>query len=138
MPQTALSGGLNYRTSFFMFFGFDVNYFDRAYIPLNPDRRTAEAVSGIEPGYPSYDAILSQERLPSAVTVDANIGKSWRIDYKYYININFSVNNILNNKSIVTGGYEQYRYDSENIDKFANKYYYMYGTTYYLNMSFRF
>ena len=138
MPQTALSGGLNYRTSFFMFFGFDVNYFDRAYLPLNPDRRTAEAVSGIEPGYPSYDAILSQERLPSAVTVDANIGKSWRIDYKYYININFSVNNILNNKSIVTGGYEQYRYDSENIDKFANKYYYMYGTTYYLNMSFRF
>ena len=138
MPQTALSGGLNYRTSFFMFFGFDVNYFDRAYLPLNPDRRTAEAVSGIEPGYPTYDAILSQERLPSAVTVDANVGKSWRIDYKYYININFSVNNILNNKSIVTGGYEQYRYDRENIDKFANKYYYMYGTTYYLNLSFRF
>ncbi len=138
MPQTALSGGLDYRTSFFMFIGFDINYFDGNYLPLNPDRRTAEAVAGIDPAYPYYDAILTQELLPSTVTVDANIGKSWRIDYKYYININFSVNNILNNQEIVTGGYEQFRYDSNDIDKFANKYYYMYGTTYYLNVSFRF
>lgn len=137
-PQTALSAGLDYRTDFFMYFGVDVNYFDRAYLPINPDRRTAEAVAGIDPGYPSYDMILDQERLPSAVTLDANVGKSWRIDYKYYINVNFSVNNILNNQEIVTGGYEQYRYDSEDINKFANKYYYMYGTTYYLNVSFRF
>ncbi len=137
-PQTALSGGLDYRTSFFMFFGIDVNYFDRAYLPINPDRRTAEAVAGIEPTYPTYDLILDQEKLPSAVTIDLNVGKSWRIDYKYYININLSVNNILNNQEVITGGYEQYRYDSEDINKFANKYYYMYGTTYYLNVSFRF
>lgn len=137
-PQTAVSLGLDYRTDFFMYFGVDVNYFDRNYLPLNPDRRTAEAVAGIDPDYPTYDMILDQERLPSAITLDANVGKSWRINYKYFINVNLSVNNILNNQEIVTGGYEQYRYDSEDIDKFANKYYYMYGTTYYLNVSFRF
>jgi len=138
MPQTAVSAGLNYRTSFFMFFGVNVNYFDGNYLPLNPDRRTAEAVAGMEPTYPGFEDVLSQEQLPSAFTLDANIGKSWRIDYKYYININLSANNILNNQSIVTGGYEQYRYDRFDVDKFANKYYYMYGTTYYLNVSFRF
>ena len=138
MPETALSAGLDYRTSFFMYFGFDINYFDNNYLPLNPDRRTADAVAGIAPSHPDYEAILMQERLPSAFTLDANIGKSWRIDYKYYININLSVNNILNNQSVVTGGYEQYRFSGADIDKFANKYYYMYGTTYYLNVSFRF
>lgn len=138
MPQTAISAGINYKTSSYWFFGFDANYFDGNYLPLNPDRRTAEAVAGISPSYPTYDAILSQEKLPSAITLDASIGKSWRIDYKYFINVNLSVNNILNNKEIITGGYEQYRYDSEDIEKFANKYYYMYGATYYLNLSFRF
>ncbi len=138
MPQTALSAGVDYQTSFFMFLGFDVNYFDGNYLPINPDRRTAEAISGLSPSYPTYDAILAQEKLPSAVTLDVNIGKSWRIDYKYYINLNFSVNNVLNNKSIITGGYEQYRYSTEDIEKFANKYYYMFGATYYLNASFRF
>jgi hypothetical protein len=138
MPQTAASLGFNYRAPFFMFFGIDFNYFDRAYLPINPDRRTAEAVAGITPEYPTWDLILDQERLPSAFTIDASIGKSWRIDYKYYIGLNLSANNILNNTSIVTGGYEQYRYDTENIDKFANKYYYMYGTTFFLNVSFRF
>ena len=138
MPQTAVSLGLDYRTSFFMYFGVDINYFDRAYLPINPDRRTEEAVTGISPDYPTYDLILNQERLPSAFTIDANIGKSWRIDYKYYISLNLSANNILNNTDIITGGYEQYRYDSEDIEKFANKYYYMYGTTFFLNVSFRF
>jgi len=138
MPQTALSAGMNYRTPFFMFIGFDINYFDRNYLPLNPDRRTEDAVAGIAPTHPDYDKVLDQERLPSAFTLDANIGKSWRIDYKYYININLSVSNILNNQDLVTGGYEQYRFTGSDIDKFGNKYYYMYGTTYYLNLSFRF
>ncbi len=138
MPQTALSAGLQYRTNFFMYLGFDVNYFDGRYLPINPDRRTMNAVAGMSEDYPTFDAILAQEKLPSAFTINANIGKSWRIDYKYYININLSVNNILNNQDVVTGGYEQYRYSSIDINKFANKYYYMYGTTYFMNVSFRF
>lgn len=138
MPQTALSFGVDYRTSFFMFFGANINYFDRTYLPINPDRRTAEALAGITPDYPTWDLILEQERLPSAFTLDANIGKSWRIDYKYHISLNLSANNILNNTDFITGGYEQYRYDTEDINKFANKYYYMYGTTFFLNVNFRF
>lgn len=138
MPQTALSAGLQYRTPFFMFLGFDVNYFDGRYLPINPDRRTMNAVAGMSEDYPAFSAIIEQEKLPSAFTLNANIGKSWRIDYKYYINLNLSVNNILNTKDVATGGYEQYRYSSTDINKFANKYYYMYGTTYFLNLSFRF
>lgn len=138
MPQTALSAGLNYRTNFFMYLGLDVSYFDGNYLPINPDRRTMDAVAGMSENYPDFNAVIEQEKLPSAFVVNANIGKSWRIDYKYYININFSVSNILNNKDVITGGYEQYRYDATDIDKFANKYYYMYGTTYFMNVSFRF
>jgi len=85
-------------------------------------------------------AITEQEKLPSGYTLDASIGKSWRIEGKYFLNLNFSVSNILDNQSIITGGYEQNRFDFEtkNLAKFPPKYYYAYGRTYFLNLGFRF
>ncbi len=137
-PQTALNLGLDYRTSFFMYFGADLNFFDRAYLPMQLERRTQRAVAGTDPDHPDFDLIIQQEKLPSGFTLDLNVGKSWRIDYKYYINVNLSVSNVLNNEGLVTWGYEQFRFAGTNINKFGNKYSYMYGRTYYLNVSFRF
>lgn len=137
-PQTALSAGLDYRTSFFMFFGIDINYFDNAYLPMQFERRTERAVAGMDPEHPDFQAIIAQEKLPSGFTVDLNVGKSWRIDYKYFISLNLSANNILNNRELITGGYEQFRFAGLDINRFGNKYYYMFGTTFFLNVNFRF
>lgn len=53
--------------------------------------------------------------------------------------------NILNNQDIRTGGYEQMRVHAVKTNKeitayepFPAKYFYMFGTTYYLNVYFRF
>jgi hypothetical protein len=36
------------------------------------------------------------------------------------------------------GGFEQYRYDPYDLDKFPSKYFYMYGRQFFLNVNFRF
>jgi hypothetical protein len=137
-PQTAASAGIKYTSPKYIYIGFNANYYDRLYIGMNPDRRTAEAVSNYAPTYPEKDAVLTQERFDDNYTLDAYIGKSWRIDYKYYISLNFSVNNILDNQDFAFGGYEQYRYDPLDINKFPPKYFFLYGRQFYLNINFRF
>jgi len=137
-PQTAMSAGVKYFSSRYIYGGASINYYDNIYLDLNPDRRTAEAVANYGPDYPEREKVLEQEKLKSSYTIDAYIGKSWRIDYKYFISVNFSVNNILNNQDFAFGGFEQYRYDPLDIEKFPPKYFYLYGRQYYLNINFRF
>ena len=138
-PQTVATIGLNYRAPKYIYIGINANYFDHTYLSFNPERRTNEAVEGIIPATDEWSAIVAQERLSKAFTLDANLGKSFKFG-KYFLLVNLNVNNILNNKEIITGGYEQLRYDLEekNPNKFPSKYYYLYGTQYYLNISFRF
>jgi hypothetical protein len=52
----------------------------------------------------------------------------------------FGVNNVLNNTNIITNGYEQLRFDfaEKNINKFAPKAYYGFGTNYFVNFTLRF
>lgn len=139
-PQLAASAGLKYAGPGFLFMDVNVNYFDNIYLDFNPERRTPRAISNLGPGDPLIGEITRQEKLPSAVTVDASIGKSFRLMRKYYLNLNLSVSNILDNQQLITGGYEQNRFDfaDKNIDKFPPKYYYYYGRTYFLNIGFRF
>ena len=137
-PQTAMSGGIKYFSSKYIFAGVNINYYDDIYIDINPDRRTAEAVQNFGPGVPEGNEILDQQRMASNYTVDANIGKSWRIDYKYFISLNLSVSNIFDVQDFAFGGFEQYRYDPLELDKFPPKYFYLYGRQYYLNINFRF
>ena len=56
---------------------------------------------------------------------------------------NLNVNNLLNNKNIKTGGYEQSRLvdnttSKERYYKFDSKYFYMQGLSYMINLYFRF
>lgn len=138
-PQWVSGIGYKYNGKKFWFAGLYFNYFDEIYIEPNPDRRTAEAVDKYIDGEKElYAPIIDQEKLPSYFTLNANAGKSFRIQKKYYLNFNFSVNNILNNKKIITSGYEQLRWDKNEVRKFPNKYYYMQGITYMLIVNFSF
>jgi len=143
-PQTAASVGLKYFGKKRWFLGVNGNYMADNYLSFNPTRRTIDAVADMTPADAMYSKIIEQERLPEAYTVDAYIGKSFRIKHKYNISINLNVTNVLNNSEMITGGYEQLRFDSNTPVaertpyKFPPKYYYYYGTQFYLNIGLRF
>lgn len=138
-PQTVSSLGIKYFSSKYWFGGVSGNYVDDIYLSFNPVRRTKEAVDGLTPEDPNWQTIIGQEQLPAGYTLDLFLGKSFKFD-DYYATISLNVSNALDNKEIITGGYEQFRYDMETQDpgKFPPKYYYYYGRTYYLNVNFRF
>jgi hypothetical protein len=139
-PQTATSLGLKYAGPDYLFIDVNVNYYDNIYLDFNPERRTSMAISNLGDGDPMISEITKQEKLPGGLTLDASVGKSFRLQGKYYLNLNFSVSNILNNMEIITGGYEQMRFDfvNKDLNKFPPKYFYMNGRTFFLNIGFRF
>jgi outer membrane receptor for Fe3+-dicitrate len=121
------------------FVGACLNYVDQIYIAANPDRRTAEAAGKFQENEKELaEVVTAQERLPAYFLLNANAGKSFRFHKKQYLNLNFSVNNLLNNTQIISTGYEQLRWNQQQIEQFPNKYYYMTGITYMLLLNFSF
>ena len=69
-----------------------------------------------------------------------SIGKLIYLSRSSSLNINLNLSNLLDNKNIQTGGYQQGRFDYKNYDmsKYPNKYYYAQGFKMYLNLGVRF
>ena len=87
--------------------------------------------------------MASQEKFNPAHLLNINIGKSWYIQRKYQIGFSFNAKNVLNEKNIKTGGYEQTRLVDNTVSKeryyrFDSKYFYLNGANYMLNVYFRF
>ena len=172
-PQTAINVGLNFRGPKNWYASLDFNFYDRLYLSMNPMYRTQYLAqelmriydfqnleSGRQKAYvvDIIDSIRAQEELGHAYTLSASIGKNWYIKYKYTLGFSLSVNNILNNQTIRTGGYEQMRLNKisdpiifptadgtmtiiqkpTTYSRFDSKYFYMNGLNYYLNIYFRF
>lgn len=152
-PQTAFLLGFRYNHPKFWWIGANWNYFDNSYIDPAAFLRTESFVQNPVTGTPYANLdeaelrrVLVQKQLPSAYFLNANAGKSWLLG-KYYLLISASVNNILNNKNYITGGFEQTRETSyrdflSDFDKqypsFAPKYWYSQGRSYFINVQFRF
>jgi hypothetical protein len=137
-PQAAASVGFRYNAPSYWFIGANANYFGKGYIDINPDRRTESAVGNMVESDAQLPLLLNQQQLNDGFTVDVFGGKSWRIRYNNYIRLNLSISNLLNNKDITVIAFEQLRYQSNDIDRFPPKYAYMYGTNFFLNLSFSF
>ena len=136
-PQNVASLGLKYSSPKYWFAQVKANYFGGIYLPVNPDRRSEEALAGLYSDDMRVEGILAQEKLDDGFTIDLYGGKSWRINHKYNVGFSLSINNLLGTTDFKMSGYEQLRYDNANINKFPPKYYYMYGRTYFLNLYFR-
>ena len=150
-PQTALSAGFEYRDPDFWWVGATANFFDNTYVDISPLTRTKNFYQDSD-GLPfnDYDEtiarqLLKQEKFDNYITVNLIGGKSWKID-DYFVGFFASVNNLLD-ETYKTGGFEQgrnanyrqLRDDSSNeIPVFGSKYWYNRGTTYFLNVYFRF
>lgn len=146
-PQEAYTIGLDYRSPKFWFLNVNFNYFDNMWLDYNPLRRTEGAVSGVDPSNPLWNSILGQEKLKSQYTLDAFAGYSWLMNNRFknmkrrtFLVFNVGVNNILNNKDIVSGGFEQLRFDfaEKNVNKFPARRFYAYGLNYFASIGIRF
>lgn len=150
-PQNAYSGGFFYRSPKYWYISFTTNYFDNMWLSPNPLRRTADAIADADPENPFVkeikDAIIQQQKFDAVFSVDFFGGWSKLLPKKFYINhrrtylvLNVGVNNLLNNRRIHSGGYEQLRFDFEDkkVDKFPPKYYYAYGINYFAGIALRF
>jgi hypothetical protein len=104
--------------------------------------------------YP-YSLMSDQEMLTATnplhrFLVDVSIGKLIYLKNRQSISINLTVNNLLNNTHFKTGGYQQARLPRQskqnseqsvitpNAWKFPSKYYYAWGTNFYLNLQYKF
>ena len=143
-PQLATELALNYRTSSYWFFELNGQYFAKTYLDMNPLYRTSFACSGGDgvetPQEVEYMA--AQEEFSPYFLLNCSIGKSWYINRKYNFGFSLEVKNMLNNRSVRTGGYEQTRlissYGKDRYYRFDPKYFYMQGANYMLNLYFRF
>lgn len=137
MPQSAASFGLRYSGKKYWFAGANFNYFADIYLDPNPDRRTEDAIANFVESDPQYLETIEQTRLENGYSVSLFAGKSFKIN-DYFLSININVNNLTNNTNFITGGFEQLRFDSQNINKFPPRLGYMYGLNYFLMATLRF
>lgn len=128
-PQTALSLGIEYNSSRFWWASITGSYYDNIYLDFNPVTRTED-----ETGYYPYWEYQIKES--PGYLLDIFFGKSWKID-NIYLNVSANLSNVLNNKTLSTGGYEQYRYDPDRPDLFDPKVYFYNGFNYFINFSIR-
>lgn len=143
-PQLAGSLGLSYFYKYW-FIDADVDYFAKSYLDMSPIRRTDLATAGPD-GQVTPEEIVSmasQEEFDPVFLINFSVGKSWYLHRKYQLGFSLNVKNILNNRQVKTGGYEQTRMVDNTVSKtryynFDPKYFYMPGFNYMLNLYFRF
>ena len=166
-PQVAANIGIDYRSDNNWFASVNFNFYDKLYLSMNPAYRTNNAVKSYIEVLANENAsdeatvwaitninnVRRQENLGYAYTLSASVGKNWYIQRKYMLGFSLEAKNILNNQNIKTGGYEQMRMRRTRgwngntagsnpaepfYSRFDSKYFYMLGTTYFLNLYFRF
>lgn len=145
-PQIAGMFKLGYNSKQYWSATLSVNYFDKMYADPSPQRRTTEAVLNIPVGSELYNKILTQERMPSAFTLDAYFRKSFMIN-KYvksikkrmYFDVSASISNLLDVQNLVINAREQLRFDfrDRDPDKYPNVYSYMMGRNFMLTFVYR-
>jgi hypothetical protein len=134
-PQTVGTLNLKYNFKRFGFATLNFSYVNRSYLEVNPLRRTSEATQGIDRDSDLFRTYIDQEKLPAYFVMDAFVFKSFKI-YNHYTSLSLGVNNLLNSKNLVSGGFEQFRFDFEtnNPQKFPNKYFNLQGINYFFNL----
>ncbi len=137
-PQTAVALGLKYNFKRNGFAELSVNYMDDMYIEANPLRRTEANTAFLLREDPLFRKIIDQQKLDAAVIVNAFVFKGFEIA-KQHFTLSVGVNNLLNRKDIVSGGFEQMRFDFEtkDIDRFPPRYYYLQGINYFISLTYR-
>ncbi|MDR2121544.1 MAG: carboxypeptidase regulatory-like domain-containing protein [Flavobacteriaceae bacterium] len=154
-PQKGYSLGLRYSSPKYWWVGVSGNFLQDIYSDISALSRTMNFIladvndpdsvySGVTEE--SVKKALKQKQYQDVFMLNANIGKTFRFG-KYNIGVSASVNNVLNNRKLVTGSFEQGRYanytqlaadQARENPLFGHKLYYDKGRTYFFNVYFRF
>ncbi len=151
-PERACQIGFEYRDPEFWWVGATTNYFSNTYVDVSALARSENFALDYD-GLPivGYDDniardLLRQEEFDDYFLVNIVGGKSWKIG-DYFVGFFATVNNVLDQK-YKTGGFEQSRlakFDALLEDRsreygpvFGSRYFFGNGTTYYINLYFRF
>ncbi len=145
-PQEAYSLGFSYRSPKFWSISLTGNYFDQMWLDINPLRRTYAAVRDVPYKSDLWNQILAQQQFDAQYTIDLFASYSWKLPRSWgfkkstFMVFNLGISNLTNNKDIVSGGYEQLRFDfaEKNVNKFPPKYFYSYGANYFASVTIRF
>lgn len=144
-PQTAATAAVRYEGRDFWFTTLSFNWTDDFWYEFDRARRMADYAtqvrnSGIQPGSDAWNSIMHQAKAPSAYTLDFFGGKSWRVREKYFVYFNAGVNNILDNRDIITSGREAYFRafrDVEDLRQYSNELTYATGINYFISLGVR-
>ncbi|REC57487.1 hypothetical protein DRF62_00575 [Chryseobacterium piscium] len=152
-PQKAFSFGLKYNSPRYWWVGASANYLMDQYLDFSAlnktpymytDPGTNDPYAGVTPEL--IQQLTAQKKFDDQFMLNANAGKSFRIG-EYRLGISVSVNNILNNRNYVTGGFEQGRLanfpgvleeSQRQTPYFGPKLWYDRGTTFFTNVYLRF
>lgn len=151
-PERVFQLGFEYRDPEFWNVGVTANHFSHSYISpsglLRSDNFALDTDGIVYNDYNENLAkdILKQERFDDYLLVNVVGGKSWKVG-DYFVGFFAVINNILD-KEYETGGFEQSRTSNfrtrgedlsrENGPLFGNRYFFGFGTTYYLSAYIRF
>ncbi|WP_370898785.1 carboxypeptidase regulatory-like domain-containing protein [Chryseobacterium gossypii] len=152
-PQKAFSLGLKYNSPKYWWIGASANYLMDQYLDFSALNKTPYMYTNPGTGdpYPGVTPELirqltAQRKFGDQFMLNANAGKSFLLG-KYRMGVSISVNNILNNRNYVTGGFEQGRNVNfpealedfqRPIPYFGPKLWYDRGTTFFTNVYLRF
>ncbi len=145
-PQLAVALQLNYFHPSMWFADITGTYYDKNYLDFAPNHYSESAYALYGDDKEVIKALATQEELPNGFIVNASVGKLIYLKNRSQsININLSLNNVLNNTKMATGGFQQGRLplsdgaiDKRNLDKFPNKYYYAQGFNFFVNLGYKF
>ena len=122
-----------------------LNYYDNKYLDFAPNRFTESNQQSLKAFPELYEKLGKQEKLKGGFMLDASVGKLIYLKNRNSLNFNLSVSNVLNNTSMVTGGYQQARIpmssgaiNPKGADWFLNKYYYAWGINLFFHVGYKF
>ena len=147
VPQTVFNVGVDWAAPKNWFFNINGTWQGDAYVNLSPAYH--EALPELWENIPNCTEELLQQRikdlstqdkLKNAFSLNLSIGKLLYINRKISMNINLNVNNVLNNKNVVTYAYQQGRLDTKTYERgtYPNRYSYAQGIRVFLNVGIRF
>lgn len=151
-PLAAVGLGLSYRINRW-YIDLNGNYYDRIYLSYSPCMRYLETLSkagAVDLVNGEYVVnVPDQAKGKGGFMLDFSLGHQFRVAHRP-LSVNLMITNLLNNRSICTGGYEQSRSDyststtdgstTERTYKFTNnpKKFYAQGINGMLNINYRF
>ena len=144
-PQAVGNIGLDWAAPNHWFFNINGTWMGDSYVTLSP--RYHEAIPDLWTLFPNPDEleaqirkISEQEKLRDAFVLNLSVGKLVYINRKYSLNFNLSVNNVLNNRNIITYAYEQSRLRSDSYDRsqWPSRYMYAQGIRLFFNVGIKF